>query len=195
MQGSPEGENLGVYWFSTSTDPIADTGARNAFIYGYHHKGAGKAVEVLKTRVKKDEDPDYWEPSRALTSYGMAKFERPVEGNITALDGTPSQSPSSTSTSDRPSAHSTAASTRGQSWANPTGKERISFGRDPRGFWMRSTRMPRLFRITASGSPTAKTGYSTTRSARQHPGSSAATTAKLGGSGIRSSTSTARRAF
>jgi predicted ATPase len=81
IQGSPEGENLGVYWFSTSTDPIADTGARNAFIYGYHHKGAGKTVEVLKTRVKKDEDPDYWEPSRALASYGMSRFEGPVDGN------------------------------------------------------------------------------------------------------------------
>jgi AAA domain, putative AbiEii toxin, Type IV TA system len=81
IQGSPEGENLGVYWFSTSTDPIAETGARNAFIYGYHHKGAGKVVEVLKTRVKKDEDPDYWEPSRAITSYSMARFEGPVDGN------------------------------------------------------------------------------------------------------------------
>ena len=81
IQGSPEGENLGIYWFSTSTDPIAENGARNAFIYGYHHKGAGKVVEVLKTRVKKDEDPDYWEPSRAITSYSMARFEGPVDGN------------------------------------------------------------------------------------------------------------------
>jgi transposase len=31
IQGSPGNENLGVYWFSTSTDPIAETGARNAF--------------------------------------------------------------------------------------------------------------------------------------------------------------------
>jgi len=81
IQGSPGNENLGVYWFSTSTDPIAETGARNAFIYGYHHSGAGKVVEVLKTRVKKDEDPDYWEPSRGLTSYGMAKWDKPVPGN------------------------------------------------------------------------------------------------------------------
>lgn len=81
IQGSPEGENLGVYWFSTSTDPIAETGARNAFIYGYHHKAADQTVEVLKTRVKKDADPDYWEPSRAISSYSMAKFERPVDGN------------------------------------------------------------------------------------------------------------------
>jgi predicted ATPase len=81
IQGSPGNENLGVYWFSTSTDPIDETGARNAFIYGYHHVGAGKVVEVLKLRIKKDEDSDYWEPSRALTSYGMAKFEGPVAEN------------------------------------------------------------------------------------------------------------------
>src|SRR5450755_2155183 len=75
IQGAPGNENLGVYWFSTSTDPIADTGARNAFIYGYYHQGAAKIVEVLKTRVKKEEDPDYWEPSRGLASYGMAKMD------------------------------------------------------------------------------------------------------------------------
>jgi hypothetical protein len=70
IQGSPEGENPGVYWFST----IAETGARNTFIYGYHHKAADQTVEVLKTRVKKEADPDYWEPSRAISTYSMAKF-------------------------------------------------------------------------------------------------------------------------
>jgi hypothetical protein len=81
IQGAPGNENLGVYWFSTSTDPIADTGARNAFIYGYHHQGAAKSVEVLKTRVKKEEDPDYWEPSRGLASYGMARMDEDPPGN------------------------------------------------------------------------------------------------------------------
>ncbi len=81
IQGAPGNENLGVYWFSTSTDPIADSGGRNSFIYGYHHASAGKIVEVLKQRIKKDEDPDYWEPSRAVASYGMAKFEKPSTGN------------------------------------------------------------------------------------------------------------------
>jgi hypothetical protein len=81
IQGAPGNENLGVYWFSTSTDPIAETGARNAFIYGYHHEGAAKTVEVLKTRVKKEEDPDYWEPSRGITSYGMTKMEDGAPGN------------------------------------------------------------------------------------------------------------------
>jgi len=81
IQGAPGNENLGVYWFSTSTDPIAETGARNAFIYGYHHEGAAKTVEVLKTRVKKEEDPDYWEPSRGIASYGMTKMEDGAPGN------------------------------------------------------------------------------------------------------------------
>lgn len=81
IQGAPGNENLGVYWFSTSTDPIAETGARNAFIYGYHHEGAAQTVEVLKTRVKKDADPDYWEPSRGITSYGMTKMEDGAPGN------------------------------------------------------------------------------------------------------------------
>jgi predicted ATPase len=81
IQGAPGNENLGVYWFSTSTDPIADTGARNAFIYGYYHQAAAKTVEVLKTRVKKEEDPDYWEPSRAIANYGMAKMEEDAPGN------------------------------------------------------------------------------------------------------------------
>ena len=81
IQGSPGYENLGNYWFSTSTDPIADTGKRNAFIYGYYHEGAGKVVEVLKLRVKKDDDPDYWEPSRAITSYKMANFDASAPKN------------------------------------------------------------------------------------------------------------------
>ena len=81
IQGSPGYENLGNYWFSTSTDAIADTGKRNAFIYGYYHEGAGKVVEVLKLRVKKDDDPDYWEPSRAITSYKMANFDASAPKN------------------------------------------------------------------------------------------------------------------
>jgi len=38
----------------------------------YDDGGAANVVEVLETRVKKDEDPDYGEPSRAIASDGMA---------------------------------------------------------------------------------------------------------------------------
>lgn len=75
LYGSPGYNNLGNYWFSTSIDPIEETGGRpSCFIYGYWNPIEGKIVEVIKTRVKEEEDPDYWEPSRPLTGYGM---ERP----------------------------------------------------------------------------------------------------------------------
>jgi ABC-type transport system involved in cytochrome c biogenesis ATPase subunit len=82
LQGAPGSNNLGTYWFSTSIDPIAETGATpNCFVYGYHHHGASEIVEVLKTRVRKEKDPDYWEPSRAIRSYGMEKFRKGTADN------------------------------------------------------------------------------------------------------------------
>src|SRR4051794_20770699 len=49
IQGTPGNENLGVYWFSTSTDPIAETKnePRNCFIYGYENTELKKTIEVL----------------------------------------------------------------------------------------------------------------------------------------------------
>jgi hypothetical protein len=77
LQGAPGMNNLGVFWFSTSVDPIQETGSeRSAFIYGYHHASAKKLVEVLKTRVRKLADSDYWEPSRRIAKYGMDDFPR-----------------------------------------------------------------------------------------------------------------------
>lgn len=72
LYGAPENNNLGNFWFSTSTDPIEETGERaSCFIYGYWNQTANSVVEVIKTRIKKEEDPDYWEPSRPLLLYGM----------------------------------------------------------------------------------------------------------------------------
>lgn len=70
LYGTPNGYSLGNLWFSTSIDPIED-GGRSRIIYGYYDKDTSKVVEVIKTRIKKDEDPDYWEPSRPLTADGM----------------------------------------------------------------------------------------------------------------------------
>lgn len=70
LYGTPNGYSLGSLWFSTSVDPI-DDGGRSRMIYGYFDPDTKKIVEVIKTRIKKDEDPDYWEPSRPLTADGM----------------------------------------------------------------------------------------------------------------------------
>jgi predicted ATPase len=76
LYGTPGYVNLGNLWFSSKIDPIEEgEGAPNCFIYAYENPEAQKVVEILKTRVKREDDPDNWEPSRPLTSYGM---EAPV---------------------------------------------------------------------------------------------------------------------
>lgn len=81
IQGCPGRNNLGNYWFSTTTDSIVETEkAKNCFIYGYKHNSVNKIVEVLKTRVQKQNDPDYWEPSRPIRKYSMDHFSK-TSGN------------------------------------------------------------------------------------------------------------------
>ena len=99
MYGAPGGKSVGNWWFGTAVDPIdaeerrvdeeevgseageeatrsqkrrsrsLEEGERSAFWYGYHE---GREVrEVLKTRIRRPGDPDYWEPSRPVERYGM----------------------------------------------------------------------------------------------------------------------------
>ena len=75
LYGCPGSNNLGNYWFSTDTDPIIEGDSfPNCFIYGYARNAQGDVAEVLKTRIKKEDDPDYWEPSRPILRYGMEKM-------------------------------------------------------------------------------------------------------------------------
>jgi predicted ATPase len=77
LYGVPDHSNLGALWFSTSIDPIEEgDGERNCFIYGHFNEEAKRVTEYLKTRVKKDNDPDYWEPSRPIAKYGMEMISR-----------------------------------------------------------------------------------------------------------------------
>ncbi len=79
--GAPGYNNLGNFWFSTSTDPIKETGGRpSCFIYGTWDATSQQVVEVLKTRVSNEENADYWEPSRPLAIYGMDKMPPLLEG-------------------------------------------------------------------------------------------------------------------
>lgn len=64
IQGCPDYENIGNYWFATNLDPINDD-ERHRFIHGYR-TASGQLVESIKTRVAKANNPDYWEPSRPL---------------------------------------------------------------------------------------------------------------------------------
>lgn len=85
LYGAPSYNNLGNLWFSTSIDPIEEgDNAPNCFIYGYNNAAAKQNTEVLKSRISKDNDPDYWEPSRPIARYGMQPFKR---GLTEAPDG------------------------------------------------------------------------------------------------------------
>ncbi|MTV41411.1 ATP-dependent nuclease [Duganella radicis] len=80
LYGVPDYSNLGMLWFSTSIDPIEEgDGERNCFIYGHFNQEAKRVTEVLKIRIKKDNDPDYWEPSRPYAKYGMEMVPRAGE--------------------------------------------------------------------------------------------------------------------
>jgi predicted ATPase len=80
LYGVPDHSNLGALWFSTSIDPIEEgDGERNCFIYGHFNQEAKRITEYLKIRIKKEEDPDYWEPSRPLAKYKMEMVPRTGE--------------------------------------------------------------------------------------------------------------------
>ncbi|MFD2255782.1 ATP-dependent endonuclease [Luteolibacter algae] len=83
LYGAPGGKSPGRWWFGTSLDPIVEelrtsqkrkrrlaTEEKAAFWYGYHDV-SGVAREVVKMRILKPGDPDYWEPSRPIAAYGM----------------------------------------------------------------------------------------------------------------------------
>jgi hypothetical protein len=82
--GAPTGSSVSRWWFETAVDPIiepATTGGsrrrsadlpserRSAFWYGYKHDGEDRYV--IKSRIKRPNDPDNWEPSRPIAGYGM----------------------------------------------------------------------------------------------------------------------------
>jgi len=79
IYGTPGDNSTGTYWFSTTVDPIK--GAANCYIYGYTIPEINKDVEVIKTRIKRQNNPDYWEPSRPLAKYGMKRMGKFKEGN------------------------------------------------------------------------------------------------------------------
>lgn len=73
LYGSPNNYSMGNLWFSTEIDEIKikEGGERPRFIYGYYDKSTNKIVEVIKQRILKDSDPDYWEPTRPAIKDGM----------------------------------------------------------------------------------------------------------------------------
>jgi hypothetical protein len=75
---------VGQYWFSTNLDPISSE-ERHRFIHGYIAPSTGEIVEVIKTRISRKQNPDYFEPSRPIVSDGMER-PQPLPEGVTSPD-------------------------------------------------------------------------------------------------------------
>jgi len=90
LYGAPKKNTPFEFWFSTAVDPIQDVGGdRHCFFYVYKQKG--KELEVLKLRILKRNNPDYWETSRPVLGYGMKKLaggkrNQPIEKDVVYID-------------------------------------------------------------------------------------------------------------
>lgn len=95
LYGCPEGKTPYDFWFSTSLDPIEYYSSdgrrlRQSFFYTYKGRG-GEELEVIKARIKRKNNPDYWETSRPLLGAGMkilpeGKRNEPIKKKVVYLD-------------------------------------------------------------------------------------------------------------
>jgi predicted ATPase len=87
LYGCPKGYSLGDYWFTTELDPIEEFDKnRNCFIYGF--KDGSNINEVIKQRIHRQGNPDYWETAKPIVAYGMSNIKRfsPINKNVIYLD-------------------------------------------------------------------------------------------------------------
>ena len=73
--GAPINHTPYEFWFDTKIDPITyynEQKKRHSFWYSFKNE-RNEVKQVIKARIKRGEDPNYWETSRPLTWAGMAK--------------------------------------------------------------------------------------------------------------------------
>jgi len=93
LYGAPKKNTPFEFWFSTAVDPIQEVstgGDRHSFFYVYKDN-RGTPLEVLKQRIFKSNNPDYWETARPNISYGMKKIaegkrNQPLDKDVVYID-------------------------------------------------------------------------------------------------------------
>ena len=93
VYGTVYGKTPYEFWFDTEVDPIQyydDEKRRHSFWYQFKDEGGNK-VEVVKARIRRENDPNYWETSRPLIWAGMKKGEKnargkPIKKDVVYLD-------------------------------------------------------------------------------------------------------------
>lgn len=93
LYGAPDGYTPYRFWFDTKVDPVNyydKRRRRHSFWYSFRKGKITK--EVIKARIKRKDDPNYWETSRPLRWAGMEKRkdsnyrDKPIEKNVVYLD-------------------------------------------------------------------------------------------------------------
>lgn len=93
LYGAPKGNTPYEFWFDTSVDPIEyfdDQKKRHSFWYKFKDD-ADVIREVVKARIRRNNDPNYWETSRPLVWAGMTARDdggrdSPIEKNVVYID-------------------------------------------------------------------------------------------------------------
>ncbi|WP_190809535.1 ATP-dependent endonuclease [Flagellimonas sp. S3867] len=93
LYGAPDRYTPYKFWFDTKVDPVKyydEQRKRHSFWYSFNEKGQTK--EVIKARIKRKNDPNYWETSRPLAWAGMRtrvdknERDKPITKNVVYLD-------------------------------------------------------------------------------------------------------------
>ncbi|QRR02622.1 ATP-dependent nuclease [Dyadobacter sandarakinus] len=94
LYGAPVNHTPYEFWFDTEVDPVTyynEQRKRHSFWYSY--KDVDKKIkEVIKARIRRGEDPNYWETSRPLTWAGMKKVpkrndrDKPIAKHVVYID-------------------------------------------------------------------------------------------------------------
>ncbi|MFW6047122.1 MAG: ATP-dependent nuclease [Candidatus Woesearchaeota archaeon] len=94
IQGCPEGYTPYRFWFDTKVDPIEyydEKKRRHSFFYSFKNDN-GKEFEVVKARIARKDNPNYWETSRPLKWAGMKSLPKgkqrndPIRKNVIYID-------------------------------------------------------------------------------------------------------------
>jgi energy-coupling factor transporter ATP-binding protein EcfA2 len=87
LYGAPKGMSTSEFWFATAVDPIEEgQGEPNRYIYGHWLDSAQRFVETRKARVAKVGKPDYFEPTKTVSSDGMESITVPEKGLLEGQD-------------------------------------------------------------------------------------------------------------
>lgn len=94
LYGAPDRYTPYKFWFDTKVDPVYyfdEQRKRHSFWYSYVDS-KGNTKEVIKARIKRKNDPNYWETSRPLAWAGMNirsdrnDRDKPIIKNVVYLD-------------------------------------------------------------------------------------------------------------